>query len=227
MTHLAYSAHREAFNQGQFIRVVNYHNTPRTGTEKLRAELAALSGRFATVSEADLDRLFATGEWDHSKPGFLPVFYEGYRNSAEVAATVCDELGLTAWFFVCTAFVDTPVIEQEAFARSHFIGLVPEEFGRDRLALTWDEIDQLSQRHVVSAHTASHAGIADVVTEEDFEREVHAPKRKLDAVIGRSSPAFAWLHGSPFGTSARHDDAVRAAGYRYQFSNTMIHRVGS
>ncbi len=47
-----------------------------------------------------------------TSPVFYPVFYEGYRNSIEVAAEVCDELGLTG-VFVCTGFVDCPVAEQE------------------------------------------------------------------------------------------------------------------
>jgi len=41
----------------------------------------------------------------------------------------------------------------------------------------------------------------------------------------QEAPAFVWLHGSSYGQSPRHDAAVKAAGYRYQFANTMIHRV--
>jgi hypothetical protein len=47
----------------------------------------------------------------------------------------------------------------------------------------------------------------------------------MDAVTGQSAPAMAWLHGSPYGTSPRHDAAVREAGYRYLISNTMLHRL--
>ena len=91
--------------------------------------------------------------------------------------------------------------------------------------MTWDEVADLAQRHTVSPHTASHAGIADVRTSEEFEREVFEPKRKMDAVTGRSAAAFAWLHGTQFGMSADHDRALQDAGYRYLVSNTMIHRI--
>ena len=155
------------------------------------------------------------------------MFYEGYRNSAEVAGPVCDELGLTAWFMICTGFVDCPAGDQEVFARSHFIGLVDEELATpgERIAMTWSEIADLSRRHMVSPHTASHVGIADVSTDADFEREVFEPKRRMDAATGGSAPAFAWLHGTQWGVSERHDRALQAAGYRYQISNTMIHRI--
>ena len=223
---LTYGAHRDAIAAGRVLRVVNYHNTPRSGRDALRQELTAYAAAFDTVSLAELDGFFATGTWASDRPGFIPVFYEGYRNSYDVAGSVCDELGLHAWFAICTGFVECPPAEQELFARSHFIGLVAEERGTDRLALTWDEIGELAQRHTVYPHTSSHAGIADVVTDDDFEREIAEPKRLMDAHTGQSSASFAWLHGTFYGGSPRHDAALREAGYRYLVSNTMVQEIG-
>jgi hypothetical protein len=222
-----FTSHRAAIAAGRFIRVVNYHNTPASAAAELREELAGFADRFESLTLDDLDQFFATGTWRSDRPGFVPVFYEGYRNSAEVAAPICDELGLTGWFPICTAFVDCPVAEQEVFARSHYIGLVADDLERpgERIAMSWDEIATLSARHVVTPHTAAHVGINDTVSDEDLEREVIEPKRRMDAVTGQSAPAFAWLHGTRWGMSARHDAAVQAAGYRYLISNTMIHRI--
>ena len=225
MTALSWPAHRELFAAGRYIRVVNYHNTPASGRLALGRQLAAYRKAFVPVDLAELDRFFETGSWSADEPGFLPVFYEGYRNSFDVAAPLCDDLGITGWFAVCTAFVDCPVGEQELFARSHWIGLVDEEQTGERIAMSWAEIAELSARHVLYPHTASHQGITDVITDEDFRRQVVEPKQRMDAVTGQSAAAFAWLHGSPWGASRRHDDALRAAGYRYLFSNSMIHRI--
>ena len=224
---MTFSAHGDAVRAGRFVRVVNYHNTPLSGREALRDELAGYASRFASIGLDDLDEFYATGRWRPGGPGFLPVFYEGYRNNFEVAAAVCDELGITGWFMICTGFVECPVPEQEAFARAHWIGLVPEELARrgERLAMTWAEIAQLSRRHVVAPHTASHGSVADVVTQDDIEREIVEPKRRMDAVTGQSAPAFAWMLGSPWGVSERHDRAIQRAGYRFHISNTMIHRI--
>ena len=220
-----FDRHVEALKSGGFLRLVNYHNTPASQAPALRKELSRLHERFDSVNVADLDEFYETGRWPGSRPVFIPVFYEGYRNSADVAAPICDELGITAWFPICTGFVDCPPAEQEFYARSHYIGLVDEELSLDRLAMTWDDVASLSKRHVVTPHTAAHVGINDVSTDVDLEREVFEPKRKMDAATGQSAPAFVWLHGSAYGLSARHDAAVRAAGYRYQIGNTMIHRI--
>ncbi|MET3804121.1 hypothetical protein ABIB25_001107 [Nakamurella sp. UYEF19] len=225
MSTLTFSAHRDLLAQGRFVRLVNYHNTPAAGRPALRRELAAYREAFAPIGLAELDRFYATGTWSTEQPGFIPVFYEGYRNSFDVAGPLCDELDITGWFAVCTGFVDCPVAEQELFARSHWIGLVDEEKAGDRIAMSWDEVADLAARHVVYPHTASHDGIADVITDEDIFREIVEPKQKMDAVTGQSAPAFVWLHGSPWGSSPRHDRAVVEAGYRYLFSNTMIHRI--
>jgi hypothetical protein len=215
----------DQYRNGHFVRVVNYHSTPRVQRAELEAELAGFARDYAPVTVDDLDRLFETGTWAKDKPGIIPVFYEGYRNSAEVAGPLCDTYGLTGWFPVATSFIACDPEHQEAFARSHWISLVEEDMQGGRIAMSWDEVADLSERHVVIPHTAHHEGFDTVLDEADLQREVFDAKRALDDVTGQDSPAFAWLHGSSWGQSAMHDDAVVRAGFRYQFSNTMIHRV--
>ncbi len=220
------ASHLGALARGHHLRVVNYHNTPPSRRDQLREELAALTRRYRPWTLTDLDAAMTTGTWpDDDRPGLLPVFYEGYRASATVAAPVCEEIGITGWFAVCTGFVDCPPAQQELYARSHRIGLLPEDLAGDRAAMTWDDVGALAQRHVVFAHTASHAGIEETPTDDDLQREVHAPAAAVRAATGTPSAAFAWLHGSPTRMSARHDAAVREAGYRYLVSNTMLHRL--
>lgn len=225
MTQPSFTAQREQLRRGHFIRVVNYHSTPRAARDELARELAGFARDYAPVTLGDLDRLVETGAWHKDRPGLIPVFYEGYRNSATVAAPLCDELGLTGWFPIATSFVDCDPEHQEAFARAHWISLVEEDTKGGRIAMNWDEVRDLSERHVVFPHTAHHEGFDTVLSDADIQREVVDSKRALEAVTGQPAPAFVWLHGSSYGQSPRHDAAVRDAGYRYQFANTMIHRV--
>ena len=143
MADLGFSRHDAALRGGHFLRLVNYHNTPAASATVLRAELQQLHERYQSVTLDDLDTFFATGSWPLTRPGFIPVFYEGYRSSADVAAPICDELGITGWFPVCTGFIDTPVEEQEYYARSHSIGLIDDDLTGDRIAMTWDDLARL------------------------------------------------------------------------------------
>ena len=204
---------RRAYERGHYIRVVNYHSTPYSTAPALERELASYADQFSSVSVQDLDRFFDSGRWHKDKPGLLPVFYEGYRNSVDVAAPICEALGLTGWFPIATAFVDCPEDSQEAFARSHSITLAEEDTRGGRIAMSWDEVADIATRHVVAPHTAHHEGYDTVFSAEDLRREVLEPKIKLEAVTGRPADAFAWLHGTSYGRSAMHDAAVRDAGY--------------
>ncbi|WP_084963895.1 polysaccharide deacetylase family protein [Thermoactinospora rubra] len=225
MSGYGFAQHRAALREGRYLRVVNYHNTPQSTADQLRAELAAYAAAFACVTLEDLDRFYATGEWHLDRPGFIPVFYEGYLNNATVAAPICDELGIVAWFPIITRFVDCPVPDQRAFAEAHHIDLVEEELAAERLAMSWDDVARIAERHVVIPHTGSHEQISKVVTREDVEREIFEPRRAVERVTGREAPGFVWLYGAPYGMNPEQDAAVREAGYRYQISNTMIQRI--
>jgi peptidoglycan/xylan/chitin deacetylase (PgdA/CDA1 family) len=226
MTILTADYQREVFASGAFVRVVNWHNTPESERGKLRAELAWYAKRYDPVLPEDLDRFFETGHWGKSKPGILPVFYDGYLNNATVAAPVCDELGISAWFFPPTAFLSVDPTEQRAYADAHHITLVPQEREQPRLAMSWDDLEVISRRHVVAAHTANHTQARHIVTTADVEREVLEPVRLIEAVTGTRPPAFAWLYGTPFDPSSLAWRAVLDAGIRYAVSNTVYQRIG-
>jgi hypothetical protein len=217
--------HRAALAGGAFLRVVNWHNTPERGRRRLRAELVAYLRDHRPVVPADLDRLFDTGRWGHDRPGLLVAFYDGYRNGATVAAPVCDELGITAWFMPPTGFLDTPAELQHAYADAHDIDLVAEERDQARVAMTWDELAELSRRHVVAAHTATHAALDDVVAPADVEREVLSPVRRIAEVTGRTPAAQVFRFGRPHDAASPAWQAAARAGVRYALSNTAVERM--
>lgn len=225
MTQL-FQEHVRALGAGQFLRVVNFHNTPRWHAADYERELEAYARAFAPVTVEDLDLLFETGSWHHDRPGILPVFYEGLRNNAEIAAPILDALKLVGWFFVPTRFLSIPVPEQAAYAQANTIRLLDEEeYADGRFAMTWDQLAELGQRHVVAAHTANHARIGSIERDADIEREIVDPTRAIARAVGRSPEVFAWLGGDGFGANPLADSALRGNGYRYVFSNTKIQRI--
>ncbi|MFC8226362.1 polysaccharide deacetylase family protein [Streptomyces sp. NPDC057287] len=223
---ISYAATLDDLRAGRFLRVMNYHNTPPSMRAELVAELSALAEDYALVTPGDLDRFTRTGAWHLERPGLLVAFYEGYRDNYDVAAAACDESGVTGWFFVCTAFMDTPGDQQYDFALDHRIKLVDENPRGERIAMTWDEVAELHRRgHVVTPHTASHELAERIVTADDIHREVVEPKRLVDAVTGGDASCTAWLAGTHFTGGTTADRALVDAGYRYLFSNTMVQRL--
>src|SRR6218665_3467185 len=106
MTRPSSTVQREQLRRGHFMRGGNYHSTPRGARDELARELAGFPRAYAPGPLDDLGRLFETATWHKDKPGLIPVFYEGYRNSATVAAPLCDQFGLTGWFPIATSFVE-------------------------------------------------------------------------------------------------------------------------
>ena len=215
---------RRAFAQGRFLRVVNWHNTPAAERDKLNAELSWYAARYDPVLPEHLDRFFETGDWAMERPGFIPCFYDGYRNHVTVAVPALDALGLTGWFLPPTGTLDVPLDQQLGYAQAHHIDLVPEEREPPWL-MTWEDLGRIAERHVIAAHTAHHTAADDIRTPEDAELEVHEPLRRLAALTGQWPPAFAFLYGTVPIAGTVAGDAVLASGVRYAITNTAYVRI--
>lgn len=217
---------REALLGGRVLRVVNYHNTPARSADALHAELSWYARRFSAVTADDVHVFLDTGRWAQQRPGIVPAFFDGFASAAQVAAPLCEELGLTGWFYPPTEFLDTPVAEQRAFAARHDFGVLAEDLaGAGRLAMTWEELAALAERHVVCGHTAAHAASSTVRSAEEVQRQVLTPLHRLVDVLGAPPAAWAWLGGTPFEAGAPGDEAVRHAGVRLVCSDSLLERV--
>ncbi len=217
-----------AFAAGRLLRVVNYHSTPDRWAGRVAAELADYAARYTPLSAADL-RAALDGRWPASvaeRPAVVLTFFDGFANNARVAAPVLDRLGVPGWFHPLAGFTDAPADQQAAFARRHAIRVAPEEVERgERLAMTWDEVAALADRHDIGAHTATHATAASVATAGELEREVLAPLRRVREVTGRPPAAFAWLGGTPFDPGHPGDRAARDAGVAFLVSGLGYERL--
>ncbi len=216
----------DAVLHGRHLRVVNWHNTPASHAGELRRELTWYAQRFSPVTEADLHTALDTGRWADPRPGVVPAFFDGFASAAQVAAPLCEELGLVGWFYPPTEFLDCPPEQQRAFAAEHDLGVLDEDLPGDApLAMTWDDLADLAGRHVVCGHSATHASSASVRTAADVDRQVHRPLARLTEVIGRRPAGWAWLGGTPFDPAAPGDAAVAAAGVRLWTSNAAVERL--
>lgn len=220
----AASAFDQRMSRSPLIRAVNFHNTSRARRREYRDQLQQLSRAFSPVSEQDLDRYLATGEWRKSKPGVIIAVYEGYRNGYDVLRPLLEEFGLIGWFFIITGFVTSPVLDQLAYANSHEIDMLTQEYPDGRYALSWSEIRELDQRHVVACHAHSHVLLSSL-TPAARELEVIGSQNEFEKQLGHPVRSFVSYGGPPYGEDAMTDGLIDRAGYRFVFSNYRIQRI--
>ncbi len=217
-----------ALAEGRYVRVVNFHATPRWMAGDLEARLARLAETFAPVSDEDLKN-FLGGEWLHDRPGVIVSFFDGFRDNYEVAAPILDRLGLIGRFFLVSGWISSPPERQRAFADAHRIDLpyAEDEMPKDgRLALSAAEIRDLADRgHVIASHTRTHSSSLQDPTPRSLTHEAAGSKAELEAFSGAEVSSLAWYAGMALGDDDRIGAATRDAGYDLLFANHAVQRV--
>jgi peptidoglycan/xylan/chitin deacetylase (PgdA/CDA1 family) len=206
------------------IRTVNFHDTPRVRAAEYNLQLERYSRSFTSVDEHDLDQYLTTGCWHKPKPGLIVALYNGYRSNYDVLLPLLKRYRFVGWFFVATAFVDTPAVEQAAFLARHTLKAVTNEYTDGRYALNWSELKDLDRNHIVASHTRHHSKLA-AQQPERLEGEIVGPQDDFDLHLGHRVRSFASLSGAAFGEQTEADRWIKAAGYQFVFSNLKIQRL--
>lgn len=123
-----------------------------------------------------------------------------------------------------TGFSSCPPAEQEAYARHRTLTTQPGEYADGRSALSWDELRQLDDHHVVASHTRNHTrvGLDDPAI---IEAEIVGAQQDFIRELGHPVRAFAWLHGEKYGHNQMADAAVDRAGHEFLFSNFAVQKL--
>lgn len=205
----------------ELLKTVNIHNTPPYMAEKLEEQLAFYSQKYCPFTIEDLHEYSLTGKWTKPRPGIVFALFEGYRNNFDVYYPLLEKYGMTGWFFIISDFMDVPESEQREYALAHDIDPCERhDFGfgypgEDRIAMSWDEIRELSKKHEIICHTASHLSMAETNTDEFLHREIVDSKHNIEQHIGREIEMFCSLWGYGYGHSEKIAKHIRDAGYKY------------
>lgn len=200
----------------RFMRAINYHGTPTEHAGSLDRQLDYLARHFRGVNLVELERFLEAGEWPHDKPGLMVTFDDGLRSNHDVAVPLLEKHGFTGWFFAPVSFIDAAPGEQAEFARHASIrpGEVPPD---GRVAMTWEELRTLSERHVVGCHTLTHRRLHARVPLDEMRREVIDARREIERRMGREIPVFCWVGGEEENYSREAAALIREAGFRVSF----------
>lgn len=197
---------------------VNYHGTPACFAASLKRHLEFYSQYFECLDKDRLSR-FIAGTYCPARPGIVLSFDDGLRNQATVAAPLLEEFGLTGWFMVPGAFVDTPSLDQPAFFRKHIRAAADAEHGlrEDALAMSWGDVRALAASgHAIGCHTWNHRRLGAGVSEEEVRGEVVLARERIVEHIDQKVDTFCWVGGRPSDYAARAHRAVTQA-YSFAF----------
>ena len=210
-----------------FIRAVNYHDVPPSRAADFERQLAFYAEHFECVGYSEL-LAFHEGRWESERPGIILTFDDGLRSHGDVVAPLLDRYQMVGWFMVPTAFVDTPPEAQAEFAKAHAIDhAVDHDYGDPRIALSWDQVRELSRRHVIGCHTWNHTRLAATLSREELEEEIPRAKEKLESELSAEVPVFTWVGGEEWTYSREAAEAIHRAGFRVSFmTNNQLIRPG-
>lgn len=226
---LLLNTQRMWFRDG-YIRAVNYHNMPRFTAKEFELHLRFYSENFSPVSFNDLHVFLNEKRWTKKKPGLIISFDDGLRCHYEVGASLIEKYGFTGWFFVPVGFVETLPSEQQAYASSHNIKFTPE-YTDDRIAMNWNELRELGNKHVVGCHTRSHYRITGTESEEKLDTELVRPKHTFEHQLQQEIAAFSWVGGEETAYSPQAAACIEEANYQFSFGTssapilTRTHRL--
>jgi peptidoglycan/xylan/chitin deacetylase (PgdA/CDA1 family) len=209
-----------------FIRAVNYHDVSPQYADAFDRQLKFYAKHFECVGVEGLLALQA-GRWESEKPGIIISFDDGLRSHAEVAAPLLERHDMVGWFMVPIAFVDTPPTLQETYAREHLIDHAAHDYGDPRIALSWDQVRALSERHVIGCHTWNHTRLTDSLNDDQLFEEIPRAKKRLESELSAEVPVFAWVGGEERTYSRGAAEAIKRAGFEMSFmTNNQLIRPG-
>lgn len=185
-----------------WIRAVGYHVTPPGAADAFRRQLEWFARRFRNVGEADLAAFFRSRAVakEALKPGGMPgliiSFDDGLRQHYEIAAPLLEEFGFRGWFFVPSRLPGLDPDAQAEYCAAH--GLFVPGGGKDRIAMTGDELRDLAARgHVIGNHTATHHRFRGHPDRFLLAREIGESQVTLKGMLGSAPRSFAWVGGEP------------------------------
>ncbi len=211
---------------GRVLRVVNFHATPRYRTEEYRRQIEAYSKLFAPITYQNFDSAF-DGTWAESRPGLMPVLFEGWRDNLDVMLPILEEFGFKGWFFIPSAFPGVGAAVQRGYAEAHVLKMPRrDEYPGERVAMSWEEAKAVALRgHGFACHSRSHFDLLPDTPDHVLWDEIHTAAAEMRAGIGWPVEIFCWLRGAEAGVNPRADAMLREAGFRYLFSNFKVQRL--
>lgn len=195
-----------------YIRVINYHGTPKEFRNNFERQLAFYKKYFCSVNLEDLENLL-NGKWEKEKPGLIISFDDGLKSNYTVAAPLLEKYGFTGWFFIPVGLIGTGKCKD-----FHHTGSEACSY------MSWREITKLNKNHIIGCHTLTHCRLSNAISNEKLEQEIVESKKVLEDKLSSKNDIFCWVGGEEETYTAKAAKYIRETGYKYTFmtNNKLI-----
>ena len=200
-----------------YIRVINYHDTPKEYINNFEKQLIFYKKHFSPVSITDLKAFIDTGTLKKDKPGLIISFDDGLQTNYKVAKPLLEKYGFIGWFFIPSGFIETDPKDQNDFVQSNNITSLSNSHPTKRIAMSWDQLFELNKKHVIGCHTFSHHRMNINDSKETLKKEIIESKALIEKRINSTIEVFCWVGGEENTYTKKASKYIAKSGYNFSF----------
>jgi peptidoglycan/xylan/chitin deacetylase (PgdA/CDA1 family) len=194
--------------------IVAYHLVLKEDRENFEEQIKFFSDHFRITSLRQTLRAETSNSQDEFRLAL--TFDDGFRLLMQDCLEVLEKRGITASFFVPTAFVSTGDRSGEAAefsSRAFYYNYPLEPMSPDDLRML------ISLGHEVGSHGVFHASIHSMMP-ESARRELAASRSMISEWTGVAPDTFSYPYGESSNSHGNPADWLREAGFAYALTLT-------
>lgn len=176
-----------------YIRIVNYHGTPKESLKEFEKQLQWYENNFCLIDYTELKQFLDGHRSFHEKPGLLLTFDDGKKSNYSYGRPLLNKYKIKGIFFVSSDSVGS-----EGY-------------------MNWSDIKSLiAEGHSIGSHTATHHRMLENDSLQLLDYEVKTSKETIEKNATEEIDSFCWCGGEEEHYTARAAQLIEAT-YQYSF----------
>lgn len=185
------------------LMVLNYHGTQKKFLPNFVAQLDYYSKHFDIISTDEFEK-YALGHLELRGQKLLLTFDDGIKNNL-YAIEELNRRNIKAYFFVVPGFVECKEEAQREFFIKNIRPIINSSIDceeKDFQSMSWQDINQISEKHTIGSHTYSHTLTADENSEDVLRQEIVEAKTVIEKNIGKKINTFCSINNTLLSVNA-------------------------